>query len=465
MNEMTEVWVNDEDPETDSYSEANNADRSVQEDQGVRLVKAYIMFLFSWQSLFRVSNTAMAVLFSFFAVVLHLVLKLTLSKKLKSFAESLPRSIAAAKKLIGCSTDFFIKYASCPACDSIYPIEMCKVVLHDKSVRSLRCSYVRFPNHPQARMRAPCNTDLMKTVKTSHGTTSLYPRRLFCYQSLIGLMRNFIKRPGFVEKCELWRTLKSDDDILKDIYDGKVWRKFPGTSGHSFLALPYNYVLSFNVDWFQPFKHSTYSAGAMYMAILNLPRKERYKTENILLIGVIPGPREPKKTMNTYLEPLVNEKELWQGVVMQHSSGAPAFVRAALICTSCDIPASRKVSGFVGHKTHFACSRCLKEFPYLKDFNKPDYTGTDREHWPVHTMKDHIACAREHKLATTHEEQRAVESKYGCRYSVLLELPYYNVIKYCVVDPMHNILLGTAKHVMVVWTSIGLITKSHLPRI
>ena len=54
------------------------------------------------------------------------------------------------------------------------------------------------------------------------------------------------------------------------------------------------------------------------MVVQNLPRKERCKSENILLISIIPGPREPKGSMNTYhLKPLVNElRELWQGVVM-----------------------------------------------------------------------------------------------------------------------------------------------------
>ena len=38
----------------------------------------------------------------------------------------------------------------------------------------------------------------------------------------------------------------------------------------------------------------------MYVSILNLPREERYTVENIL-VGVLPGPHEPKKTMNSYL--------------------------------------------------------------------------------------------------------------------------------------------------------------------
>ena len=54
------------------------------------------------------------------------------------------------------------------------------------------------------------------------------------------------------------------------------------------------------------------------MAIQNLPREECYTSENIMLIGVIPGPREPKREMNSYLRPLVEElNQLWDGSVPQ----------------------------------------------------------------------------------------------------------------------------------------------------
>ena len=38
-----------------------------------------------------------------------------------------------------------------------------------------------------------------------------------------------------------------------------------------------------------------------YIAILNLPRDERYTIENIILSGIILGPKEPKLIMNPLL--------------------------------------------------------------------------------------------------------------------------------------------------------------------
>ena len=37
-------------------------------------------------------------------------------------------------------------------------------------------------------------------------------------------------------------------------------------------------------------------------------------------------------------------------------------IRVCLICVSCDIPAIRKVRGFVGHQARIGCSKCLCEF-------------------------------------------------------------------------------------------------------
>lgn len=62
-----------------------------------------------------------------------------------------------------------------------------------------------------------------------------------------------------------------------------------------------------NLDWFQPYKHLTYSVGAIYLSVFNLPSQQRYKLENIWLIGIIPGPSEPWKAVNWYIDPSVKD--------------------------------------------------------------------------------------------------------------------------------------------------------------
>lgn len=109
---------------------------------------------------------------------------------------------------------------------------------------------------------------------------------------------------------------------------------------------------------------------------MNLPREERPKEENIIVAGIIPGPREPKGHINHYLKPVVNDlNDLRKGLYLSDSSAfGKQLYRAALLCLSNDIPASRKTGGFSGHMAKMGCSKCLKEFPQTTD-NKVYYSG------------------------------------------------------------------------------------------
>lgn len=424
------------------------------------ILRLYTMFLFMWQNLFRVSDTGISILFSFMATFFLLLSKLL--PPLKAFSDTLPKNIDAARRFLGKNKDNFSKWVSCEKCSCLYTLEDAKIKLRNGQVVSKKCGYVRYKNHPQRQHRKPCGHLLMKSIRTSSGTVTQYPRALYCYKSLISSLRDMLQRPLFFQKCEQWRNLQSGIGIYHDIYDGKVWKDFMFVNGSPFLALPYNYALTLNVDWFQPFKRSTYSAGVLYLAIQNLPRTERYLTENIILCGVIPGPKEPEKTVNSFLEPLVHELQLlWKGVQITTNHGA-VLVRAALTCVACDIPAARKVCGFVGHNARLACSKCSKIFPTSAFGEKPDYSGFDRTAWVGRSLDDHRKYCAKHKVSNTQSAQVSLEREHGCRYSVLLELSYFDPIRMTIVDPMHNLLLGTAKHIFTIWSDLQLIGPQEL---
>ncbi len=60
---------------------------------------------------------------------------------------------------------------------------------------------------------------------------------------------------------------------------------------------------------------------------MSLPRKDRFLQENIILVGVIPGPKEPSLLMNSFLKPLVEEfKKLWTGVVLKNNDNRSIVV-------------------------------------------------------------------------------------------------------------------------------------------
>ena len=221
--------------------------------------------------------------------------------------------------------------------------------------------------------------------------------------------------------------------------------------------------LMLNVDWFSPFKRrKNYSVGVLYMTVMNLPREERFLKENVLLVGILPALNREPDTLNPFLNPLVNElKLLWKGVPVNTHGNTVENIKAALLCCSSDIPAARKLCGFIGHSANRGCSHCYTFFP--GGFGeKKDYTNLDRESFQTRTDNQHRRDATRISKCKTVKDKQRLESRLGTRYTTLLELPYYGSITMCAIDPMHNLFLGTAKHTFETWINTGLLTKEKL---
>ena len=52
-----------------------------------------------------------------------------------------------------------------------------------------------------------------------------------------------------------------------------------------------------------------------------------------------------------------------------------------------------------------------------------------------------------------------MESEYGGRYSKLLDLPYFDPVAMTIIDPMHNLYLGSARRLVYVWIKKGILTE------
>ena len=280
-------------------------------------------------------------------------------------------------------------YVACPKCDSVYGYSDCFEVGRNGEKKSKCCSHIKYPNHPQRSQRKCCGARLLRKVKTKRGY-SLLPMRSYPYKPLKQSIAQLVKREGFLECCEKWRERKIPQDYFGDVYDGSIWKHFNTPVFQNFLSFPHCYLLTLNVDWFEPFERGVYSVGAIYLTIQNLPRDIRYKAENILLVGVIPGPREPKKTINSYLMPLIIElKEAWEtGFYVRKPDNSSVCIKLAVSCVTCDIPATRKVCGFLSHNASFGCNKCLKRFNVR--FGEPtDFSEFNHENWIQHTHEQH----------------------------------------------------------------------------
>lgn len=337
-------------PENEDESTSANGDCHNTGHRTSSESRSLLMFFLLWQSLYKVSDKGILLLLKFLKGMLQYIAELCEFEALKEFAKCIPETMYMVYKTLWFEKDDFEKYAVCPKCKSLYLLKDCVIKKPNGDIASLKCNYVRYPLHPHRTRRQPCGTTLLKTKRSSNGSVYLYPKQMYCYKKVIESIQDLLHKKNFINDCEKWRDRNLPDSTLGDVYEGQVWKDFQTVNGEPFLSAPNNFGLMLNVDWFQPTKHGIHSIGVIYMVVMNLPREQRFKLENVIVVGIIPGPKEPKLHLNTFLQPLIDELvDLWDGVLLDSGNGIYEKYRAALLALSCDIPAIRKCGGFLGH--------------------------------------------------------------------------------------------------------------------
>lgn len=129
-----------------------------------------------------------------------------------------------------------------------------------------------------------------------------------------------------------------------------------------------------------------------------------------------------------------------------------------MTCVTCDIPATRKVCGFLSFNAELGCNKCLKKFKV--GFRQPaDFSGYNRETFVSRTNSEHRENVHSVISKNTKTAQKKAESEHGVRHSVLMDLSYFDPIRFVSIDVMHNLYLGTAKHCFNVWIEKEILTK------
>ncbi|PLW34522.1 hypothetical protein PCANC_19240 [Puccinia coronata f. sp. avenae] len=251
------------------------------------------------------------------------------------------------------------------------------------------------------------------------------PIRRFAFHSLNSWLARFFSRPGIEDVLEETANASclpfNDMADMSDIHHSRLWKEFLGPNGEQFSAHSGNLIFGMFVDGINPYgnrqagKHA--SVTFMILVCLSLPVGLRYLPENVFLLKLLWNP-------GVYLSQ-----------TCQHPEGR--LIRAALLPFFADLPALRRSLGFAGHNAKRMCSYCLIDKKDIKNFNK--------QTWPLRNLVDHRYWANQSREAPNAKAKKQILSDHGVRYSVLLELSYWNIVDYHVVDAMHNLLLGIFK--------------------
>ncbi|GBC36556.2 uncharacterized protein LOC110040724 [Rhizophagus irregularis DAOM 181602=DAOM 197198] len=418
-----------------------------------------VLWILLYQERYKLSDVTTDSLVKFFRYLLVLLDANTYN--------SFPTSLYMARKKLGVCAHI-VKFASCEKCCKLYNVTEVSTNDPYQVPATIHCTYVDFPDHPMANQRKKCNATLAKKVPVTNGT--IYrPSLTFPTVSLKHQLQLMYNRKGFEKLCRKWAD-RNDSQFLNDIYDGKIWKTFQDHRQN----IPFfrkdvsdrHLGIMLNIDWFQPFDNSTYSIGALYGVICNLPRNERFKPSNILTMALIPGPNEPSlHQLNHYIAPIIDQLiELWNGIELSktYESSTGKSIRAAVICCSCDIPAARKLCGHISARV--ACHRCLKKAQY-DDRNQPNFGGFDDiDEWFVERDINQVRRdAREWLNCNTKDARNSHVHNTLVRWSEMYRLPYFDSVRFLTVDPMHCLFLGIAKWIVTrLWIEEGRLTQKDL---
>jgi hypothetical protein len=510
-----------------------------------------MMFLRTWSTIYKLSQRSVQALTKMLAVVCG-----------QYFTASMSRYVSS--NALGLTKPGFIEYIACEVCHMLHV--QCDAEQTSKGKdKGKKCGHVRrykanltscpaclSRRRPEEESkaegkeekkdrRAPHETAAAKLCLRSKCDTPLFsedgkPHRVYCYRPLSKRLAQLLARPGLEEACERWRRDRPAD-IIADITHGAIWQRFmdvrcrdaercekcrigkkeecPVGGNHPrsrpFLSQPYGFGLVLNVDWFQPYEHVVYSVGVIYLTVGNIPREQRTSRENLILVGVMPGGKEADLDLDCYLEPLVDE------LLRMHPTGPGVriathrhqkkgvVVRAALVCVMSDLPAARKVSGYMNHNSLLGCGRCKRDWSAVEAvpvdrrakvrpprLPAPDVAVSEHERWGH--LEGHVAMTSrasrrvgEAKKARTKKakaKQTVVEKKKiwhrtyrlgkrrsdysdrrcadawrraaevtrpalaratGVKYSILSKLDYFKAARMTAPDPMHCLYMGVAK--------------------
>ena len=201
-------------------------------------ISLIIIFIMTWKVMHNLSDAAVNVLFCFLKRLLDLMARMIHCKALKQISNLLPQSLYMIRKYLRINRDDIEKLIVCPKCSSCYKSEDCVRTLSNGWKKGERWSFVEFPHHPHRSQRRPSGAALFKAVHSKHGELILKEKRVFCYCSVKKTLQEFLKLPGFSEKCEQYKKHPQDPNFLGDIYDGRVWKNFKSAEGKLFFDAP-----------------------------------------------------------------------------------------------------------------------------------------------------------------------------------------------------------------------------------
>ncbi len=273
-------------------------------------------------------------------------------------------------------------------------------------------------------------------------------RKVFCYLPLIPRLQSLFQNSNSIKLLQYRSGYLSEPGVIQDVFDSKLYKELKEKKVEiDGIQQPYCYfsgrrdiALSLSADGFLIFGKKRMggpSAIPLVLQNLNLPPEIRNLLNNLICIGVIPGPSQPKD-FRSFLYPFEEELvKLAQGVDTYDVETKQLFkLFAYLLLFLGDILAVEKLLGLKGHNGFAPCRNCnIKGFRnksgggtvYYSPLAFPQGSGKGNKSWdprdlPLRAHSDFLTIPRwimNSGLSETGKKKWA--QHYGFRHEPLIQ--------------------------------------------
>ncbi|XP_056843317.1 uncharacterized protein LOC130495813 [Raphanus sativus] len=208
--------------------------------------------------------------------------------------------------------------------------------------------------------------------------------------------------------------------------DGEAWKHFREVYPE-FASESRNIYLGLCTDGFNLFGMSghNYSLWPVILTPYNMPPEMCMKQEFMFLTILVPGPNHPKRSLDIFLQPLIEElKNLWDnGIEAYDISTKENFIlRAVLMWTISDFSAYAMLSGWRTHG-RLACPYCMDQTDAFQLKNGRKQVG--EEIWnKVNGLPKTVDCGGNHGRLKGYGDTHNWHKQ-----SIFWELPYWKTHK------------------------------------
>ncbi|RXG60524.1 hypothetical protein Avbf_15187 [Armadillidium vulgare] len=279
-------------------------------------------------------------------------------------------------------------------------------------------------------------TFIVQSAKKTHTSEDNRDTKMVCCDTIC---TNYFITFNMKEKIEKFLTVnasnikctRSNDNIIRDIFDGEVYKELSKTGFDPEKDLTFN----FSLDGAPLSKSSTLQAWPIFITINEIDLKFRFK--NIFTAGFWISSSQMTNDLNikNLLTVFVNKMKILQNTgVTYKSDNITKISRIFPLYCVADAPAKAKILNFTNHSGYSSCNYCEIHGIYESNAVRFPYGNNVQ----LRTKKEWQKCAR-----IAMNTNKAAKGIKGC--SPLTDLQGFNIIWGAPPDYMHIILLGVMK--------------------